>query len=631
VTYIGDLAFDGCTGLKTLQFARDALITELGSDPEVYCSIFRDTTSLESVTLPESITTIGAGVFENSGIASVVLPSKLESISEAAFKGCANLVEVDIPSTIEAVYASAFMDCTSLERATLEEGVELLGQDAFGNCVKLTYIKVPATVMHMGGNPFSNCVGITELDIAPENENFIKGTDGVLYDSNVRTVIFYPAYLEAENYAVPATVYEFAASAFMGSQLKSIVIPDTVKEIPDGCFGGSAKLETVTIPLSISRIGNAAFRNCVSLKSAVVPSTCTEIGASAFENCSSMQSFDFGKRNTALTIGEYMLSGTTALKSITAPEGVTVIPAYCFAGTGLESFTVPETIVDISAEGIFMGAASLKTVVFEGNIDYANNWLGMYAFKDCTSLQSITVPEGIDNLGKGYSYESSTFANCTSLKSVTLLSPDFKGIGYRAFENCTALETVTFNDALYTSASKLVGLGKSAFRNCSSLVNFKFPYNVAYNSSDYQAFENCTSLTGVITITGSKVQMGGGFLKNCTSITELHLSCLNYVYNTTYDEAGTSIFGAFSGNFAGWTEEQSIYFDTLSYTDLVSGSSYKKYFTPVSGATASNALLINCEAKVYDKDGNQVIYDSETGYITEVLDSNGEVIYTYGA
>jgi hypothetical protein len=621
VSYIGNLAFDGCTSLKTVQFAQDAVLTELGH-PEEDCFIFRNTTALTSVTLPDSITEMGAYVFQNSGISNIVLSQNLTLIPESAFEGCANLVEVDIPVTVEAIFDNAFKDCASLVEAPLKEGLESIGADAFGNCVNLVAANIPASVMHLGGNPFSNCSGLTSFELNADNENFVLGTDGVLYDANVRTVIFYPASVAPGAYSVPSTVYEFAAGAFMGSKIQSIVISDNVKSIPDNCFGDCVLLESVTIPLSVNTIGNGAFKNCVSIKEIAIPSSVTSLGASAFENCSGMTTFDFGKRNTELTVGDYLLSGCTSLKTINSLDSIPAFTKYMFAGVGIESFVVPAHITDLSVEGVFMNCASLKTVTFNEETTYTANYLGKNFFRAATALEEITIPQGIDMIGQGVSYDSYSFYGCTSLKKVTILSTGFKAIGRYAFEDCTALETVVFPEGLNLSA----GLGRRAFRNCVSLTSINMPNNVAYSSSSNQAFENCASLTGVIYLKGT-VKFNGAFFKNCTGITELHIDNFSTSGNYIYDEAGVqSGKGSEYSNFYGWTSEQSIYFDTLTYAQI--NSKNKSYLNQGTSATNNVLLFANCAARVFDKDGNELIYDHVTGYLIEVIDSEGNTIYT---
>ena len=129
---------------------------------------------------------------------------------------------------------------------------------------------------------------------------------------------------------------------------------------------------------------------------------------------------------------------------------------------------------------------------------------GEFAFSECPSLTSITIPNSVTSIGDG------AFYNCTSLKSITIPNR-VTSIGNYAFENCTSLTSVTIPNSV-------TSIGKYAFYNCTSLTSITIPNSVA--SIGDEAFSNCTSLTSV-TIPNSVTSIGVGAFEDCTSLTSI--------------------------------------------------------------------------------------------------------------
>ena len=114
----------------------------------------------------------------------------------------------------------------------------------------------------------------------PDSVDFVM-KDGVLYDKIMYTIIYYPAYLTAETFQFPTTVFEIAPGAFAGAKLKSIVIPDQIKQIPAYAFQGSA-MESITLHKGITAIGDNAFAGMANLKEVFIEGNGGTISANAF-------------------------------------------------------------------------------------------------------------------------------------------------------------------------------------------------------------------------------------------------------------------------------------------------------------------------------------------------------------
>ena len=124
-----------------------------------------------------------------------------------------------------------------------------------------------------------------------------------------------------------------------------------------------------------------------------------------------------------------------------------------------------------------------------------------FAFSDCTSLNSVTIPDSVTSIG------DKAFCDCTSLNSVTI--PDsVTSIGDKAFCDCTSLNSVTIPDSV-------ISIGGFAFYGCSSLTNVTIPSSVT--SIDEYAFSHCKGLTSV-TIQEGVTSIGNSVFSDCTSL-----------------------------------------------------------------------------------------------------------------
>ena len=104
---------------------------------------FKNTSGLTSITLPDSVTTIGYEAFMNcKDLSAITLSSNLEWIREKAFYGCSNLRQIILPESVTEINDYAFEGCTSLTQIIIPENVTVLGYHAFYGCSNLTDIQI---------------------------------------------------------------------------------------------------------------------------------------------------------------------------------------------------------------------------------------------------------------------------------------------------------------------------------------------------------------------------------------------------------------------------------------------------------------------------------------------------------
>ena len=247
-------------------------------------------------------------------------------------------------------------------------------------------------------------------------------------------------------------------------------------------------------------------------------------------------------------IGNYAFKSLVNLTAVRFASSVDNIGEGCFSDcTSLRMITIPPRVLGLST-GMFKGCTSLISVTFpyEDSI-YAFFSLAPEAFKDCSSLKSINLPETIDSIDSG------TFSGCSSLKTITL-PENVERIDQNAFEGCISLNSITFNNI-----DKINYIGGGAFKGCSSLTNFTIPERVSkikretfsgcssladitipagVKKIEWSAFEDCSSLVN-ITIPANVTQIDAGAFSGCSSL-ESFIIPENVLYISTSLFSGCS-------------------------------------------------------------------------------------------
>jgi hypothetical protein len=136
-----------------------------------YNGAFENFAGLKSITIPDSVTTIGARAFYGcAALEELTLPDAVTTIAAQTFVGCTSLRELTIPAGVTSIGQYAFQNCTGLEEINIPEGVPLINNYVFQNCSSLAEITIPASVATINYNAFFDCaslVSVTFLRAAP--------------------------------------------------------------------------------------------------------------------------------------------------------------------------------------------------------------------------------------------------------------------------------------------------------------------------------------------------------------------------------------------------------------------------------------------------------------------------------
>lgn len=177
--------------------------------------------------------------------------------------------------------------------------------------------------------------------------------------------------------------------------------------------------------------------------------------------------------------------------------------------TSLSSVTIADGLRTLGTEA-FMGCSSLTSVSLPSSI----RRMGSSAFEYCTSLKIVTIGENapLDALS------GRSFYNCTSLEEVNLLGDSkINVIGEHTFSECTSLRTITFH-----GKSPLVEIREEAFSQCTSLESLVFTEGTTLASIRKSAFKNCKKLTTLPMYKYTETVEEFAF-ENCISLKELHV------------------------------------------------------------------------------------------------------------
>ena len=304
VTSIGKSAFEHCSKLDSLTIK--GVATSIGAYAFASC------TSLTSLSLVGSFQTIGDSAFVNCGMTSLTIDATITSIEKYAFSS-RFLTSLSLTGNVQKIGDHAFDSCSSLNTVTFPKSPTSIGSYAFDSCTSLNSIEIPGTVTEIGDCAFYHCSGLTSVKI----DEGVQSTGADMFNDC--------------------------------GQLTTVTFPESLTTIADGSFASCSNLNHVKIPARVTCIGDSAFSNCTSLSEITLQDGVKTIGANAFFSCQALTSITLP--DSVTDIGRDAFWYCSQLKSITIPENVTAIKPdtfyWCFS---LKDITLPAGLTSFQDE-----------------------------------------------------------------------------------------------------------------------------------------------------------------------------------------------------------------------------------------------------------------------------------------
>ena len=156
---------------------------------------FADCSSLESITIPAGVTSVGDYAFSNCrSLTSVTIPEGATEIARGTFCECTSLKSIVIPASVTSIGSKAFYSCTSLTSVTIPESVTSIGGAAFSDCTSLKGVVIPSNVTVIGNSAFRNCPNLTDITFAHRGRDTLSIWNGAFESySTVVTVVHVPS------------------------------------------------------------------------------------------------------------------------------------------------------------------------------------------------------------------------------------------------------------------------------------------------------------------------------------------------------------------------------------------------------------------------------------------------------
>lgn len=294
------------TNLEKLIIGND-LVT-IGEGAFSYCD------KLTSVNIPDNVTTIGNGAFQDTAITSVSIPGSVKTIGQYAFENCTSLATLELGSGIQTIDVWAFRDCTSLTSVSIPDSVKTIGNLAFYSCTSLKTLTLGSGVETIGNSAFYSCTSLETLSLG----------------SGVETI---------------------GSSAFQNcAKLKDFTLPSGLKSIGDSAFNGCAALTKVDMPDSVTYLGAGAYQNCTGLTSATLSEKLSEMNNSVFAGCTGLTTVTLP--DLVNNIGNYLFQGCSKLASVYTGDYIQFVGSSNFDGCAdnLTVYGYPGSYMEVYCE-----------------------------------------------------------------------------------------------------------------------------------------------------------------------------------------------------------------------------------------------------------------------------------------
>ena len=518
--------------------------------------------TVENEGVTYSVTSIEEEGLAYSDYDTIIIPNKVTTIGDYAFRWCSNLKCVTFSSSVTTIGTELFVSCAKMSAVnvasdntafssvdgvlfnkdkttliycpraktgayTIPNSVTTIGDFAFSFCQGLTSITIPNSVTTIGSSTFEYCHGLTSITIPNSVTNI--GNKAFSNCKNLASV------------TMSKSITSISEELFLGCGLTSFEIPSGVTSIEQMAFYACGELTSLIIPNTVTTIKNGSIRRCRKLESIIIPISVTTISPFAFsENdlltiyCEAeptpkdwnsswnlddntvIWGYDPNKKNWTVTLSANnsaygsVSGGGTVEDSATTTISATPAYSYKFVkwSNGLATATATITVTsDTALVAEFAKDSSLMASELHYEIT-SDSTVQVVKSDDYKTLKKVVIPETVEIEGKTYTVTSigkDAFEYCKKITTVSIPNTVVK-ISSNAFMACDSLVSVDIPNSV-------THIGHGVFYGCDNLTSVNIPNSVM--SIDNQAFTNCQKLIGInVANDNSHFSSGEGVLFN---------------------------------------------------------------------------------------------------------------------
>jgi len=434
-------------------------------------------------------------------LSTIIIPSTINnlpvtSIGDYAFDGYAALASMTIPGSVTNIGNHVFDSCQILTNVTLGNGVASIGNFAFFNCTNLTSITIPSSIISIGDDAFSYCTNLTGI--------YFQG-NAPSADSN----IFYGDGDNTTGYILPGT----SGWGDSFSDLNSLVMlnpPNPAGQLqvtitPAGAITAGAFWQVddgIAQPSGAIVLGLSVGNHTVSFTSVsgwmtpapqIISVSANSTATASGTYYTSQNLFTYTTNNSTITIAGYIGSGSmVAIPGAINGLPVTSIGNFAFSNcASLTSVTMPNSVTKIGVEA-FYECYHLTSVTIPTNVTSITTDV----FTGCTNLSNITIPNSVTSIGYG------AFEYCSSLKGVYFMgnAPSVNSTAFNGDTNATVYYLAGTSGWGSTFGGLPTVLWNPQVQNDSSfgVQNNQFGFNIAGSSNLVIVVEACTNFTSPV-------------------------------------------------------------------------------------------------------------------------------------
>lgn len=291
LTYIGNGAFEEA-GFSYI----------LNHDPTA--NVFKE------ITIPDSVSEIGERAFQYTGLTSITLPKQLKELKTDTFYGCYDLESVIFPSGLETIAYGSVFSKTKIKRLDLPEGLKSIGERAFFDMRELQTVTLPESLESIGKNAFSR-----------------------LYDGASLTITYHGT---GENLTVDTDAFRFSNSNYSASTLTIQVDQSkyTGNAFESSTYDGTTPITTTKVNLNKQIIYQLDNKDYLTVKDAGEASQVPDIVSQGWYTLGEKSTDEQG--NTIIPLIAKEFNATYDLNGGELPVGVTNPAKFNYKSTDSE-------------------------------------------------------------------------------------------------------------------------------------------------------------------------------------------------------------------------------------------------------------------------------------------------------